>query len=349
MTISSTMDPGTLRFSEHDQPPPEWADIVDQGLGDANDAAAPLHEVQRLAVFVHDDGRAFVGDATIVGGSLQQRPAVIGGESRQRPAVIGGESQQRPAVIGGESQQRPAVIGGESQQRPAVIGGESQQRPAVIGGAVGRIWGGACELQQLWVHPSHRRQGLGAELVRRFEARAAARGARHFYLETWSFQAPRLYAALGYRVVHHDAHFPHGLVKYTMAHGLAADLAAPEAVVLDFWQRMASNHFDSLSAVLAEGFVLEWPQSRERIRGAERFVRMNAEYPVQGRWRFTLKSLVAGAERVVTEVVVEDDATSALALSFFSVAGGRITKLVEYWPEPYAARPERAHLVEPMD
>ena len=26
----------------------------------------------------------------------------------------------------------------------------------VIGGAVGRTWGGCCELLQLWVHPGHR-------------------------------------------------------------------------------------------------------------------------------------------------------------------------------------------------
>jgi len=36
----------------------------------------------------------------------------------------------------------------------------------VVGGAVGRTWGACCELQQLWVSPDHRHQGIGAHLVR---------------------------------------------------------------------------------------------------------------------------------------------------------------------------------------
>jgi len=97
---------------------------------------------------------------------------------------------------------------------------------AVIGGAVGRRWGGCCELQQLWVAPSHRRRGLGGRLVRAFEAAAIARGCDTAYLETFSFQAPSLYRSLGYRAAHELACFPHGVVKYLMVRRLAG-AAAP--------------------------------------------------------------------------------------------------------------------------
>ncbi len=53
-------------------------------------------------------------------------------------------------------------------------------------------------------------------------------------------------------------------------------------LVEQFWQLMASNDFYAVSAVLSEDFVLEWPQSGERIRGAENFAKMNAEYPAHG-------------------------------------------------------------------
>ena len=86
----------------------------------------------------------------------------------------------------------------------------------VVGGAVGRTWGACCELQQLWVEERLRRNGLGAELVRRFEQRAIARGCTTFYLETLSFQAPSLYRRLGYRVAHETHGFPDGIVKYLM-------------------------------------------------------------------------------------------------------------------------------------
>ncbi|MDP3821318.1 MAG: GNAT family N-acetyltransferase [Burkholderiales bacterium] len=87
---------------------------------------------------------------------------------------------------------------------------------AVVGGAIGRTWGVCCELQQLWVEPARRRQGLGAELVKAFEARAAARGCSTYYLETFSFQAPSLYRSLGYEVALALEGFAPGIVKYTM-------------------------------------------------------------------------------------------------------------------------------------
>jgi ketosteroid isomerase-like protein len=119
-----------------------------------------------------------------------------------------------------------------------------------------------------------------------------------------------------------------------------------ESAVREFWRRMASNDFDSVAAVLDESFVLEWPQSKERIRGATNFARMNREYPAHGPWRFTLQRLVAGAGEVVTDVAVTDGVQNVRAISFFTVERGRIVRLVEFWPEPYAAPENRRHLVE---
>jgi len=50
-----------------------------------------------------------------------------------------------------------------------------------------------------------------------------------------------------------------------------------------------------------------------------------------------------------SDVSVTDGVQTARAISFFSVANGKVTRLVEFWPEPYAAPADRAHLVEPMD
>jgi ribosomal protein S18 acetylase RimI-like enzyme len=71
-------------------------------------------------------------------------------------------------------------------------------------------------LQQLWVEPTLRRQGIGGRLVREFEQRAAARGCRTFCLETFSFQAPSQYRALGYEVRLELRGFAPSIVKYTM-------------------------------------------------------------------------------------------------------------------------------------
>ena len=120
-------------------------------------------------------------------------------------------------------------------------------------------------------------------------------------------------------------------------------------VVQEFWARMQTNDFASVADLLAPDFVLEWPQTLERIRGAERFVRMNAEYPAHGRWEFTIHRLVGGAHEAVSDVAITDGVQHARAISFFETADGRVRRLVEYWPEPYDAPANRAHLAEPME
>jgi len=93
---------------------------------------------------------------------------------------------------------------------------------------------------------------------------------------------------------------------------------------------------------------MDWPQSKERIRGAENFARVNAEYPTKARWQFRINRLIASAAEVVTQVSVTDGTQSAEPISFFTVAGGKIIRLVEYWPEPFAAAENRRHLTEPI-
>ena len=118
--------------------------------------------------------------------------------------------------------------------------------------------------------------------------------------------------------------------------------------VREFWRLMGTNDFDSVCSVLDEQFTLEWPQSRERICGPERFARMNKEYESHGLWRFELRRIVATDTEVVTEVEVTDGVQNARAISFFTLQEGKIVKLVEFWPEPYAAPVNRTHLVEPI-
>ena len=120
-------------------------------------------------------------------------------------------------------------------------------------------------------------------------------------------------------------------------------------VVREFWRLMGTNDFHAVAAVLADEFVLEWPQSKERIRGAERFAQMNHEYPTHGRWKFTIHRIVAGDAEAVSDVTVSDGVQTARAISFFTLAQGKVIRLVEFWPEPYAAPANRAHLVETME
>jgi ketosteroid isomerase-like protein len=128
-------------------------------------------------------------------------------------------------------------------------------------------------------------------------------------------------------------------------------MSHPTAVEVtnEFWRLMATNDFHCVLAVLAPTFVMEWPQSKERIRGAERFVRMNKEYPAHGSWTFAINRIVGGEAEAASDVSITDGVQSARAISFFTVEEGKITRLVEFWPEPYAPNEGRAHLVEAME
>ncbi len=117
-------------------------------------------------------------------------------------------------------------------------------------------------------------------------------------------------------------------------------------LVKKFWELMASNDFQSVGSILSDDFVLEWPQSGERIRGRDNYAAMNEEYPAHGRWTFTINRLVGNDHEAVSDVTVSDGLQVARALSFFETRDGKIIRMVEYWPEPFAARHERKHLVE---
>jgi ribosomal protein S18 acetylase RimI-like enzyme len=143
-----------VSYTVHDDLPREESRLIDEGLGAANDQAAPLHEVQPLSCF-----------ARLASG-------------------------------------------------------------LIVGGAIGRTWGPCCELQQLWVEPTHRHRGIGTCVLKEFEARAQARGCHTFYLETFNFQAPQLYRSLGYEVQYEHAVYPHGIVKYTMVRKVSVNETA---------------------------------------------------------------------------------------------------------------------------
>jgi GNAT superfamily N-acetyltransferase len=80
----------------------------------------------------------------------------------------------------------------------------------VIAGISGWTWGDCCEMQSLWVDPSHRGRGLATELIAAAEAEAAARGCSQSVHFTYDFQARPLYERTGYQLVARVEDFPSG-------------------------------------------------------------------------------------------------------------------------------------------
>ncbi len=122
----------------------------------------------------------------------------------------------------------------------------------------------------------------------------------------------------------------------------------PLEVVQEFYRLMNTNDFSAAAQMLSDDYVLEWPQSRERIRGRDNFTAVNKEYPANGPWRFKLNRIVENETEAVSDVSVTDGAVEAKAITFSTVQDGKITRQVEFWPENYEPPENRRHLVELM-
>ncbi len=120
-------------------------------------------------------------------------------------------------------------------------------------------------------------------------------------------------------------------------------------VVERFWQTMNTNDWRAAGELLHDDFVLDWPQSGERVRGRDNFVAINAAYPAAGRWSFTVHRVVADEAGAVSDVSVTDTARHDRVISFFRMRDGRVWRVVEYWPDPFDAAPWRAGWVEAID
>jgi ketosteroid isomerase-like protein len=119
-------------------------------------------------------------------------------------------------------------------------------------------------------------------------------------------------------------------------------------IVENFWLTMATNDFYAAGQLLHDDYVLEWPQSGERISGRDNFAAINTNYPAEGEWRFTINQMVAEGDKVVTDVTATDGKMIGRAITFSIIRDQKIWKQVEFWPDPFEAPVWRAQWVEKM-
>ena len=110
-------------------------------------------------------------------------------------------------------------------------------------------------------------------------------------------------------------------------------------------ERVEGRDWEGLAGLVHPDVVYELPQSRERIRGRDNFVRFNAEYP--GAWHIE-PNVVLGDDHHGAMLFTwrSDGEPGAYAVAFFEVDGEYITKVTDFWPEPFEPPPGREHLVE---
>jgi len=86
----------------------------------------------------------------------------------------------------------------------------------IVGGVIGATFWDWCHIDLMWIKEELRGHGYGQRLLTLAEDEARQRGAKHVYLDTYSFQAPDFYKKYGYQVFGVLPDYPAGHQLYFM-------------------------------------------------------------------------------------------------------------------------------------
>ncbi len=116
-------------------------------------------------------------------------------------------------------------------------------------------------------------------------------------------------------------------------------------LVIAYVELLEARDWAGFARLLASDIVYELPQTGERVRGRERFVRFNHEYP--GDWHLRVRDAYGDAFGGAVHLAcrVGDDDLDAVGFLRFD-EDGLIVKITEYWPEAYEPPAGRQHLTE---
>ena len=98
---------------------------------------------------------------------------------------------------------------------------------AIAGGLIGATYWDWFYVDLLWIREELRGHGYGHRLLTLAEDEARQRGAKHAYLDTFSFQVPDFYKGHGYEVFGELEDFPAGHQRYFLRKKLGPTEKSP--------------------------------------------------------------------------------------------------------------------------
>jgi len=117
-------------------------------------------------------------------------------------------------------------------------------------------------------------------------------------------------------------------------------------VVAAYWAAAEARDWAAFGALVSEDVVYEAPQSRERVRGRAAYLAFN-EQGFPGAWHLVVERIVSGDRDAASMVAFTDESGTQHGLCFFGLDDqGRISRITDFWPEPYEPPPSRAHLAD---
>ena len=115
-------------------------------------------------------------------------------------------------------------------------------------------------------------------------------------------------------------------------------------VVEHYWQALAQKDLETAYNLRHEDFVLEWPQSGERVNGRESVRSIEGAY--EGAPEFVLRRLVGRGNFWITEATIGFDGQNSHVVSVIELKDGKVSHQTDYFGDPFEAPEWRAKWVE---
>jgi len=112
------------------------------------------------------------------------------------------------------------------------------------------------------------------------------------------------------------------------------------------WAASDANDFETEHDIYREDAVLDYPQSRERIRGRRNIQSSRAAQP--NRKRFTVRRMIGVGDLWITEFILTYDERPSYTVSIMEFLDGKVAHETQYFGDPFEPGPSRAQWVERM-
>lgn len=113
--------------------------------------------------------------------------------------------------------------------------------------------------------------------------------------------------------------------------------ASTRTLIEQHWHLANTRQWSAFAALLHPALAYEVPQTREYIDSGEGYLAMFSTWP--GDWRAVITQLVCEAHKAVCVIDFIDGSETVTGISIFELADGLITRVTDYWPEPYDPPP----------
>ncbi len=113
------------------------------------------------------------------------------------------------------------------------------------------------------------------------------------------------------------------------------------------WAASDADDFQAEHEIYADDAVLEYPQSKERIRSRQNIQASRTAQP--DRKRFTVRRISGSGNLWISEVVLSYSDRPFHVVSIMEFEGGKVARETQYFGEPFEPGASRSHLVERME